>query len=81
MDSLFQIMQTIRTEILEKFTIPGLGISYWKFCIYLLIIGVVVTVLVNGVRVSGGALSADNRIKDREEQRIARSKSRKGKGG
>lgn len=81
MDMLFEIMTTIRTQILETFTIPGLGISYWKFCIYLLIIGVVITVLINGVRVSGGALAADNRIKEREEQRIARSKSRKGKGG
>lgn len=80
MEALFQIMQTIRTEILETFTIPGLGISYWKFCIYLLIIGVVVTVLVNGVRVSGGELATSNRIKDREEQRIARRESRKGKG-
>lgn len=52
MESLFEIMTLVREEILETTIIPGLGISWWKFSIYLLIIGVVVTVLINGVRVS-----------------------------
>lgn len=46
MQVLFDLMDTIRTEILENLMIPGLGISWWKFSIYLLIITVVVTVLI-----------------------------------
>lgn len=53
MQVLFDLMDTIRTEILENLMIPGLGISWWKFSIYLLIISVVVTVLINAVKVSG----------------------------
>lgn len=52
MQALFEIMTVVREKILETTIIPGLGISWWKFSIYLLIIGVVVTVLINGVRVS-----------------------------
>ena len=49
------LMNTIREEILEKFIIPGIGISYWKFLIYLAVAGVVITVLINSVRYSSSA--------------------------
>lgn len=61
MQSLFDIMMMVREDILEKLIIPGIGISWWKFSIYLLIIGVVVTVLVNGVRVSSGRAASSGR--------------------
>ena len=61
MQSLFDIMAMVREDILEKLIIPGIGISWWKFSIYLLIIGVVVTVLVNGVRVSSGRAASSSR--------------------
>lgn len=61
MQSLFDIMTMVREDILEKLIIPGIGISWWKFSIYLLIIGVVVMVLVNGVRVSSGRAASSGR--------------------
>lgn len=72
MSSLFQIMNMVREEIMETFTIPGLGISYWKFCIYLLVVGVVVAVLVNGVSVSAGILSDSASESDRYKRRKLR---------
>lgn len=71
MDVLFQLMDIIRTEILEKLTIPGLGISWWKFSIYLLILSVVVTVLINAVKVSGSSAGKSARRRshsDKEEE-------------
>ena len=50
LENFWYLMNTVRTEILEKFIIPGIGISYWKFLIYLAVAGVVITVLVNAVR-------------------------------
>ena len=44
------IMNSVRENILEAFIIPELGISYWDFCITMLIIGLVITVLVNSVK-------------------------------
>lgn len=46
------ILKSVRENILEKFMLPGLGISYWDFCISLLIVGLLITVLVNGVKSS-----------------------------
>lgn len=84
MSNLFEIMTMIREQILETFSIPGLGISYWKFCIYLLIIGVVVTVLINGVRVSAGrepGLRNEAERHKRYMSRRAQSKRSRGNGG
>lgn len=50
LENFWSLMNTIRTELLEKFIIPGIGISYWKFLIYLAVAGVVITVLINAVR-------------------------------
>lgn len=44
------IMNNVRENILESFILPELGISYWDFCITMLIIGLVITVLVNSVK-------------------------------
>ena len=54
------ILKNVRENILEQFIIPDLNISYWDFCIYLLIVGLVATVLVNSVRgISGRAASSE----------------------
>lgn len=45
----------LRTNVLEKFIIPGLGISWWHFVISLAVVTIVVVVLINAVRV--GAVS------------------------
>lgn len=50
LENFWSLMNTIRTDLLEKFIIPGIGISYWKFLIYLAVAGVVITVLINAVR-------------------------------
>lgn len=47
------LLEYVREEILEKFILPELNISYWDFCVYLAIIGVVIVVLINSVKVSG----------------------------
>lgn len=59
MDTLLELLTYIRVELLEKVYIPGLGISYWHFLIYLAVASVVVTVLVNGVRL--GHRSGDSK--------------------
>ncbi len=69
MDTLFSLMDTIRTQILEQLEIPGLGISWWKFCIYLLIISVVVTVLINAVKVSGSSAGKSARRRHDDEEK------------
>lgn len=55
MNALLELLTYIRVELLEKVFIPGLGISYWHFLIYLAVASVVVTVLVNGVRIGSSA--------------------------
>ena len=57
LDTLFWMLEQVRSKILEGFIIPELNISYWEFCIYSAIVGVVVTVLINGVKVSGASQS------------------------
>lgn len=70
LENFYWLMETIREEIMEKFIIPGLGISYWKFLIYLLIVGVVATVLINGVRVSSSnAVKASSKKHSEKEDR------------
>lgn len=44
-------LKMIRVDILDKFVIPGLGITYWDFIIGCAIAAVVITVLVNSVRI------------------------------
>lgn len=72
MDSLYELLTMIREDVLEKVVIPGLGISYWKFCIYLLIIGVVVTVLINGVRISSGREAGIRNEAERHKRYMSR---------
>ena len=69
MDAFFELMTMVREGILEQLIIPGLGISYWKFCIYLLVIGVVATVLINGVRVSSDKASRSSRRSERQSDK------------
>jgi len=68
LENFWYLMNTVRTEILEKFIIPGIGISYWKFLIYLAVAGVVITVLVNGVKVSSGNAAKASRDKSQAKK-------------
>jgi len=58
------LMNLVRTEILEGLILPELNISYWEFCIYLAVVGVVATVLINSVRVGGGAVASSARKRE-----------------
>lgn len=51
-------MNLVRTEILDSFNLPELDISYWDFCIILAAVGIVATVLINSVRISGGSAAS-----------------------
>ena len=51
-ENILFILNNVRENVLESFIIPGLNISYWDFCISLLIVGLLITVLVNGVKSS-----------------------------
>lgn len=57
MDIYFDLIELVRTEILEQFMIPGLGISWWRFAIYMALATIVVVALVNAVRVTSGKAS------------------------
>ena len=52
---LIWLMNLVRTEILEGLNLPELDISYWDFCIILAVVGIVATVLLNCVKISGSA--------------------------
>lgn len=83
------MLNYIREHLLEAFILPELNISYWDFCIYLAIIGVVIVVLVNAVKVSGGQTqfsSKENSYRNtlRERERVKadeRNKIRNGSPG
>ena len=83
------LLRLVREEVLEKFILPELEISYWDFCIYLAIIGVVIVVLVNAVKVSGGQTqfsskeeSYRNTLRERERVKAdERNKIRNGSSG
>lgn len=68
------LLTLIREKILEVFILPELEISYWDFIIYMALAAVVITVLINGVRVSG---SANVREGEKRERRAARAAERK----
>lgn len=68
LENFWWLMNTIREELLEKFILPGIGISYWKFLIYLAVAGVVITVLINSVRYSVSRHSdKDSNVDDEKE--------------
>ena len=69
-NDLFWILNYIRTELLEKFELPELGISYWEFLCLLAIVGMVITVLVNSVQVSAGHSARMKNVADREKVRL-----------
>lgn len=67
LSNLVWIMNIVREKLFEGFIIPDLNISYWDFCISLLVIGLVVKVLVNGVPNSHRSKNAKKQ-KDKGEQ-------------
>ena len=75
--NLLWMLKYIREELLEKFMIPELNISYWDFCIYLAMAAIVITVLVNSVKVSGSVASnaKSERMRHRNIKEYSGSKS------
>lgn len=67
-DNLFWLLNYIRTNLLESFIIPQLGISYWDFCIYLAVAAIVITVLINAVNVGGLSSFSTRDLNAREER-------------
>lgn len=78
MDNLFYIMNTVRDSILESFIIPGLGISYWKFIIYMAFAAIVIVALVNKLPISFAGQSMAESA-DRARQAKSREKGKKGR--
>ena len=89
--NLLWILKYIREELLEKFMIPELNISYWDFCIYLAMAAVVIAVLVNSVKVSGtvssnaksekayrNTLRERERVKHNERQKLKNTNNNSG---
>lgn len=72
--NLFWMLNYIRENLLEKFILPELGISYWEFCIYLAMAAVVITVLINSVKVSGTVSS--NAKSEKAYRNILRERER-----
>lgn len=65
------ILRMIREGVLERFIIPGLGISYWRFIIYMGFAAIVIVALVNKLPIGllGHSLSEDASRKHREASR------------
>ena len=77
LQNIYWLLNYVRENILEKFMLPELNISYWDFCIYLAIAGVVIVVLINAVRVSGSsAISNSERRKANSYSRYKENRSR-----
>lgn len=86
LDNIFWLLELVRDQILKKFIIPDLDISYWEFCIYGALVAVVVTVLVNAVKVSGSGSaysSKENRYQEtlRQRERVKADERQKIKNG
>lgn len=68
MTSFFELMGIVRTQILESFILP-MGISYWKFIIYMAFAAIVIVALVNKLPISmAGRSMAENASKNRQRQ-------------
>ena len=76
LDTLFWMLEQVRTKILEGFIIPELNISYWEFCIYSAIVVVVVTVLINSVQVSSGAAMTERQQRKLNAKNLERERVR-----
>lgn len=74
MEWFLNMLHVIREQILEGLVIPGLGISWWHFCIIILVLGIVITALINAVRVSSSASVSYARAEER--RRNARQRRR-----
>lgn len=73
------LIKIIRVNVLEKFILPGLETSYWSFFIGLAIAAIVITVLINTVRIGSVSYSSSKeraRQRDLNEQRRSIRSSR-----
>ena len=68
MTNFFELMGIVSTQILESFILP-MGISYWKFIIYMAFAAIVIVALVNKLPISmAGRSMAENASKNRQRQ-------------
>ena len=72
LDWFLNVLVTVRTEILQRFMIPGLNMSWWSFAVILLVVGVLISVLINAVRASAQSSIHDRNERKREAQRKER---------
>ena len=69
MSNFFSIMETVREEILESFVLP-IGISYWKFIIYMAFAAIVIVALVNKLPISfAGRSISENASRNRRQRK------------
>ncbi len=57
-------LNMLRVDILDRFEIPGIGVSYWDFIIGCAIASIVITVLINTVRIGSVNYANSKRDKD-----------------
>lgn len=72
LDWFLNVLVTVRTEILQRFMIPGLNMSWWSFAVILLVVGVLISVLINAVRASAQSSIHERNDRKREAQRKER---------
>lgn len=76
MGFLFKLLKDIREKILEKIIIPGIDISWWEFVLGLIVVSILVTVLINAVKVTGdNAFGGGHVAREREKARAERNSS------
>ena len=62
MDNLLDLLVMVRDRVLEAFTLP-IGVSYWKFVIYMSFATIVIVALVNKLPIGNVAESASDGIR------------------
>lgn len=68
MSNFFEIMEIVRTQVLEGFQLP-IGISYWKFIIYMAFAAIVIVALVNKLPISmAGRSMSENASRNRSHK-------------
>ena len=72
LDWFLNVLVTVRTEILQRFMIPGLNMSWWSFAVILLVVGILISVLINAVRASAQSSIHERNERKREAERKER---------
>ena len=78
LDWFLNVLVTVRTEILQRFMIPGLNMSWWSFAVILLVVGILISVLINAVRASSysSVEMSSSRSKVKRQQKLKDKKAK-----